>query len=119
LTNFPELQNFPAGINRPSKTSRRVIFIKTRPAPSKPNSIGPTSAGLAVLLFVAGDSERDTNLFSGSRPTLPVSYGTNTRRKPILSLRFSGLSLLRFAERQFCALLFQLPPRLTRFEPSI
>jgi hypothetical protein len=30
---------------------------------------------------------------------------------------FSGVLLLRFAERQFLALLFQLPPRLTRFEP--
>ncbi len=30
---------------------------------------------------------------------------------------FDGLFLLRFAERQFLALLFQLPPRFTRFEP--
>lgn len=29
----------------------------------------------------------------------------------------SGLLLLRFAERQLLRLLFQLPPRLTRFEP--
>lgn len=29
-----------------------------------------------------------------------------------------GLLLLRLAERQFCALLFQLPPRITRFEPD-
>jgi hypothetical protein len=63
--------------------------------------------------------ERDSNLFSGSRPTLPMSYGTKTRRKPTLLLRLSGLSLLRFAERQFCAWLFQLPPRKTRFEPTI
>ncbi len=31
---------------------------------------------------------------------------------------FVGVFLLRLAERQFCALLFQLPPRLTRFEPD-
>ena len=32
---------------------------------------------------------------------------------------FDGASLLlRFADRQFLALLFQLPPRLTRFEPT-
>ena len=31
--------------------------------------------------------------------------------------RFDGLFLLRFADRQFLAELFQLPPRLTRFEP--
>lgn len=37
----------------------------------------------------------------------------------MLLLRLSGLLLLRFAERQFCALLFQDPPRNTRFEPTI
>lgn len=41
-----------------------------------------------------------------------------TRRKPTLLLRLSGASLLRFAERKFCALLFQLPPRMTRLEPT-
>ena len=30
--------------------------------------------------------------------------------------RFSGVFLLRFAGRQFLAVLFQLPPRMTRFE---
>jgi hypothetical protein len=30
---------------------------------------------------------------------------------------FDGLFLLRFATRQFVAVLFQLPPRFTRFEP--
>ena len=35
----------------------------------------------------------------------------------MLLLRLPGVLLLRFADRQFCALLFQLPPRLTRFEP--
>ena len=44
--------------------------------------------------------------------------GRQTTRKPLLLLRFDGLLLLlRFAERQFCALLFQLPPRFTRLEP--
>jgi hypothetical protein len=33
-----------------------------------------------------------------------------------LSFRFDGSFLLRFADRQFPAVLFQLPPRLTRFE---
>ncbi len=36
----------------------------------------------------------------------------------MLLLRLSGQLLLRFAERQFWALLFQLPPRFTRFEPG-
>ena len=41
-----------------------------------------------------------------------------SRRKPRLLLRLPGGFLLRFADRQFLALLFQLPPRLTRFEPD-
>jgi hypothetical protein len=32
--------------------------------------------------------------------------------------RLSGLFLFRLADRQLFALLFQLPPRLTRFEPG-
>lgn len=36
----------------------------------------------------------------------------------MLLLRLSGSFLLRFAERQFRALLFQLPPRKTRFVPD-
>ena len=39
---------------------------------------------------------------------------TNTTRKPMLSLRFSGSLSLRYADRQFLALLFQEPPRNTR-----
>ena len=35
----------------------------------------------------------------------------------MLLLLFVGLLLLRFAVRQLFALLFQLPPRFTRFEP--
>jgi hypothetical protein len=38
----------------------------------------------------------------------------HTTRNPLLSFRLSGLFLLRFAERQFAGLLFQLPPRSTR-----
>ena len=44
--------------------------------------------------------------------------GASTTRNPRLLLRFDGV-LLRFAERQFCALLFQLPPRFTRFWPDL
>ena len=32
---------------------------------------------------------------------------------------FVGLLLFRFAERTLSALLFQLPPRLTRLEPLV
>jgi hypothetical protein len=40
-----------------------------------------------------------------------------TSRKPRLLFRFQGLVLFRYAARRFCASLFQLPPRLTRFVP--
>ena len=48
-----------------------------------------------------------------------LSYGTNTGRKPKLLLVFVGLLLLRLATRQLLALLFQLPPRITRLVPLI
>jgi hypothetical protein len=35
----------------------------------------------------------------------------------MLLLRLPGLLLLRLADLQFWALLFQLPPRFIRFEP--
>jgi hypothetical protein len=35
----------------------------------------------------------------------------------MLWLRLPGVLLLRFAPRAFLALLFQEPPRFTRFEP--
>src|SRR5260221_10317664 len=38
-------------------------------------------------------------------------------RKPLLTLRSSGWSLLRSPDRQFAASSSQLPPRLTRYEP--
>ena len=37
-------------------------------------------------------------------------------RKPKLLFRFVGVFRLRLAERRFCGLLFQEPPRLTRLE---
>jgi hypothetical protein len=37
-------------------------------------------------------------------------------RRPRLLSRFSGVLLLRFAERAFEAALLKLPPRFTRFE---
>jgi hypothetical protein len=39
-------------------------------------------------------------------------------RKPSSLLRLDGVSLFRYAERTFWPLLFQLPPRFTRFEPE-
>jgi hypothetical protein len=40
-------------------------------------------------------------------------------RKPMLLVRFVGVLLLRWAARQFCALLFHAPPRITRLSPAL
>lgn len=58
---------------------------------------------------------RDTGMTDGIGARAPMLAG----RKPRLLLLLDGVLLLRFAERQFSALLFQLPPRLTRFEPLL
>ncbi len=41
-----------------------------------------------------------------------------TRWKPLLLFSFDGLLLFRLDEVQLFALLFQLPPRFTRFDPE-
>ncbi len=46
-----------------------------------------------------------------------VSY-RRTSRNPMLLLRLFGLLLFRLDTVEFEALLFQLPPRLTRFVPE-
>ncbi|XZE55716.1 hypothetical protein SH139x_001740 [Planctomycetaceae bacterium SH139] len=38
-------------------------------------------------------------------------------RIPLFVVRFVGVFLLRFADRQFDPVLFELPPRKPRFEP--
>lgn len=64
------------------------------------------------------DADRKGDLFRlDFQDIRPGKAEFRARRKPRLLFRFDGLFLLRFADRQFLALLFQLPPRLTRFEP--
>lgn len=46
---------------------------------------------------------------------MPAEF--KAKRKSRL-FRFDGSFLLRLADRKFLVLLFQLPPRLTRFEPQ-
>ena len=57
---------------------------------------------------------------TGRHPVRQAHSGAScraaARRNPMLLFRFDGLLLFRFAERQFLALLFQLPPRIIRFE---
>ena len=92
--------------------------IKKHPEPSKRLSRSPYQHRVFNQPIRPGTyvGNRVIHLFSGSHPTLLMRYGTKTKRKPILWLRLSGLFLLRYAVRQFSALLFQLPPRITRFE---
>jgi len=60
---------------------------------------------------------------TGKRPVPSGKASTSSaelraKRKPRLLFRSSGSFLLRYAERQFLASLFQLPPRITRFAPD-
>ncbi len=50
-------------------------------------------------------------------PLDAIGMSYRARRKPRLLFRLPGMFLLRLADRQFCAVLFQLPPRITRLEP--
>jgi len=52
--------------------------------------------------------------FRPGRPAPGVNHVDATTRNPTLSLRLSGLFLLRFAARQLSASLFHEPPRRTR-----
>ena len=55
---------------------------------------------------------------SCSHDTCPSEL-ERARRKPLLLFVLVGVLLFRLATRQFVALLFQLPPRRTRLEPSL
>ncbi len=65
--------------------------------------------------------QRSVHIMHGAKAREPWLAGLiwteQTNRTPKLLLRLSGSFLLRFAARQLDASLFQLPPRLTRFEP--
>ncbi len=47
-------------------------------------------------------------------PREEVLFAVFAHRAPLLLLRFVGVLLLRFEESRLDALLFQLPPRITR-----
>lgn len=78
--------------------------------------LAPPSTGPAVpALFVPAFAGLGRS-WMGQRWSLPCVV--LTRRKPRLLFSLPGELLLRFATRQLLALLFQLPPRFTRFEPD-
>jgi len=48
-----------------------------------------------------------------------LSSELQATRNPRLLLQLPGVFPFRYADRQFLAVLFQLPPRFTRFEPDL
>lgn|GEM_PF-2950497 len=81
---------------------------------------GLPAPGRAGLRFALREYSRRDGMRAGSigfgDPLL--ARGAAAGRKPMLLFRLSGVFLLRFAERQFAASLFQLPPRFTRAKPQ-
>ena len=78
----------------------------------------PNGLGLRFCRTSNGLFELENDLFRPESQTFaarPAEFRAS--RKPLLFLRFAGSLVLRFADRQFAASLFQLPPRITRFEP--
>ena len=74
------------------------------------------SGGARPLCSSARDRQGDYLFIADIRPCHKLRR--RTTRKPRLLLRLPGELLLRFATRQFVAVLFQLPPRFTRLEPD-
>lgn len=84
-------------------------------APAQLSRALPAAPGPA--LFVPARPASGTRAARpGQRVSLPCVVLTG--RKPRLLFLFVGVLLLRFAERQLFALLFQLPPRFTRLDPE-
>jgi hypothetical protein len=110
--------------------------MRLRPAP--PGAFGPDLPAFPRGLRRTGHRQayqhraaRLSGLSRGTRrhgnriPAGSVRWSLRTawhelraRRKPRLFLRLPGSFLLRLAERQLPASLFQLPPRLTRLVPD-
>jgi hypothetical protein len=81
-------------------------------------------ADLLIPRGLAFDFDK-RNRSSGKQPVPSGVYGLTplvpaelrASRNELFGLRFVGSFLLRFADRQFVASLFQLPPRITRCRP--
>jgi len=96
-------------------------FLLMTAATVESSSRQPTSrGGMALFVRFATGAGQASGHIKRSRPIrkqTKSSLCVLERRNPMLLFLLSGVLLLRFAVRQFLALLFQLPPRLTRFEP--
>ena len=92
------------------------FYFVSRPPGAFASTTG-TGRHFANVLPTA--SPQDWKKRSGQSTANSIAFAElRATRKPRLLLRFVGLLLLRFAERQLDALLFQLPPRITRLEPA-
>jgi len=123
------------------RTSRKKSQPKTNIAAGKPVGCVPRTVwirsvagqdvrrGLPALsglvMFDPATAGYGSGRMGQCRPTLwhgqdarATSGVVLARRRPRFWLRLPGVFLLRFADRQFLALLFQLPPRLTRLPPE-
>ena len=102
-----------------------------RPRKGLPDSPGPT-AWVRPPDRPAGHSRRTRNSARTFVVALPASENAGipddkdhalrkctTTRKPILSFRLSDALLFRYAERQFCGLLFHEPRRNTRYATAL
>ena len=111
---------FLCSATRRGDGSRGINAIRPRRCPtSRRRGRGSSSAGTKTggtgpaAMVTAGWGTGPKSVNAG---LLATGRGL-ARRKPRLSLRLPGSSLLRFAARTFLASLFQEPPRFTRFEP--
>jgi hypothetical protein len=105
-------------VKMPGRDVRRFI-ADYQPRPGSAYLVTPAvggtleiNPGLPFRVRASGQSRRQS-------PQMDYStQRTHTARKPLLLFVFVGSLLFRFADRQLTGLLFQEPPRNTRFEPD-
>jgi hypothetical protein len=94
-------------------TSARALSQESRPERSR-SATSTRRPGVSVGQVPEEAPGRKSDRSSPVRHDTHRARWARATRNPRLSFRFSGAFLLRFADRQFCGLLFQLPPRITR-----
>ena len=97
----------------PCRSNRRRLPEPMRlPRQAPPRYRAPSRRGPTVLIM--NGPERLYAQPGGTVILTAPAQSVLATRKPTLLLRLSVVFLLRFAERRFCGLLFQEPPRRTR-----
>ncbi len=97
-------------------------FISNKKDKRAPRNVGPLLSCLVwqARMACTGFSGNGQEIDGLDHHDDPNTAGPPVliRRKPRLLLAVSGAFLFRLAARTFLGLLFQLPPRLTRLDPS-